>query len=142
MLDKSQWIGVQKKWASVPSWLKKLAAEYFLIPQKLEADLIPLPYLCIAELLAFPFPLQNAASIALQPAQFFSPIAPDIGDSELMLCVQRLPIPDSKTIHTRHVPVAPEMQWAAPDHVRHPCGRPLCPRPDSASSPRSRMYKA
>ncbi|KAJ7800120.1 hypothetical protein B0H14DRAFT_3786413 [Mycena olivaceomarginata] len=99
MLDKSQWIGVQKKWASVSSWLKKLAAEYFLIPQELEADLIPLPYLCIAELLAFPFPLQNAASIALQPAQFFSPIAPDIGDSEMMLRVRRLPIPDSKTIH-------------------------------------------
>jgi hypothetical protein len=99
MLDKSQWIGVQKKWASVPSWLKKLAAEYFLIPQELEADLIPSPYLCIAELLAFPFPLQNAASVALQPAQFFSSIAPDIGDSELMLRVRRLPIPDSKTIH-------------------------------------------
>jgi hypothetical protein len=99
MLDKSQWIGVQKKWASVPSWLKKLAAEYFLIPQELEADLIPSPYLCIAELLAFPFPLQNAAGIALQPAQSFSPIALDIGDSELMLRVRRLPIPDSKTIH-------------------------------------------
>ncbi|KAJ7803423.1 hypothetical protein B0H14DRAFT_2613366, partial [Mycena olivaceomarginata] len=88
MLNKSQWIGVQKKWASVSSWLKKLAAEYFLIPQELEADLIPSPYLCITELLAFPFPLQNAASIALQPAQFFSPIAPDIGDSEMMLRVR------------------------------------------------------
>ncbi|KAJ7820813.1 hypothetical protein B0H14DRAFT_2599677 [Mycena olivaceomarginata] len=67
--------------------------------RELEADLIPSPYLCIAELLAFPFPLENAASIALQPAQFFSPIAPDIGDSELMLRVRHLPIPDSKTIH-------------------------------------------
>ncbi|KAJ7937635.1 hypothetical protein B0H13DRAFT_1852270 [Mycena leptocephala] len=30
--DKSEWIGLQKKWVSIPSWLKKLAAEYFLIP--------------------------------------------------------------------------------------------------------------
>ncbi|KAJ7690158.1 hypothetical protein B0H14DRAFT_2652514 [Mycena olivaceomarginata] len=95
----SDWIGQQKAWASAPPALRKIAAQYFLIPQMLEHNLIPSPYLPIAKLLEFTLPLQNMAATALHPTQFFSSEDPDISDRALMLRVQQLPIPDSKTIN-------------------------------------------
>jgi hypothetical protein len=82
---KSDWIGQQKAWASAPPALRKIAAQYFLIPQTLEHNLIPSPYLPIAKLLEFTLPLQNTAATALHPTQFFSSDVPDIGDRALML---------------------------------------------------------
>jgi hypothetical protein len=40
---KSDWIGQQNAWASAPPALRKIAAQYFLIPQTLEHDLVPSP---------------------------------------------------------------------------------------------------
>ncbi|KAJ7920417.1 hypothetical protein B0H13DRAFT_2319468 [Mycena leptocephala] len=73
--------------------------EYFLIPQMLEHDLVPSPYLPTAKMLEFTLPLQNATAAALHPTQFFSSEAPDLGDQALMLRVRRLPVPDLKTIN-------------------------------------------
>ncbi|KAJ7895546.1 hypothetical protein B0H14DRAFT_2333803, partial [Mycena olivaceomarginata] len=76
-----------------------MAAEFFLIPQELEHDLLPSPYLPIAKMLEFPLPLQNTAITGFQPAQFFSKALPDIADRDLLIRARRLPIPDAKTIH-------------------------------------------
>ncbi|KAJ7894630.1 hypothetical protein B0H14DRAFT_3426658 [Mycena olivaceomarginata] len=92
----SDWIGKQKSWAAAPPRLRKMAAEFFLIPQELEHDLLPSPYLPIAKMLEFPLPLQNTAITGFQPAQFFSKALPDIADRDLLIRARRLPIPDAK----------------------------------------------
>ncbi|KAJ6530632.1 hypothetical protein B0H19DRAFT_1082364 [Mycena capillaripes] len=50
--QKSDWIGQQKAWAAILPVLRKIAAQYFLIPQTLEHDLVPSPYLPSPEALA------------------------------------------------------------------------------------------
>ncbi|KAJ7885678.1 hypothetical protein B0H14DRAFT_3431630 [Mycena olivaceomarginata] len=52
VFSKSEWIGQHKVWASAPRKLRKLATE-FLIPQQLEHDLLPSPYLSIAKMVEF-----------------------------------------------------------------------------------------
>ncbi|KAJ6453117.1 hypothetical protein C8R45DRAFT_945307 [Mycena sanguinolenta] len=79
--------------------LEKMVADYFLIPQELEFDLLPSPYLSIANMLEFPLPLQSSAITGCQSAQFFSKELPDLTDSDLQIRLLRLPIPDAKTIH-------------------------------------------
>ncbi|KAJ7739404.1 hypothetical protein B0H16DRAFT_1529681 [Mycena metata] len=97
---KSDWIGEGRAWASVPPAVRKIAAEYFLIPQELEQNLLPSPYLSIAKMCQFSLPLQDTSPPPTQPAQFFSTSAPDhISDEDLMVRLRRLPIPDSKTVH-------------------------------------------
>ncbi|KAJ6615316.1 hypothetical protein B0H10DRAFT_2041596 [Mycena sp. CBHHK59/15] len=88
-----------KAGASTPPMVRKIAAEFFSIPQVLEHELLPSLYLPIAKMLEFTLPLQNATITAPQPAQYFSKAAPDITDEALMLRVRRLPLPDSKTVH-------------------------------------------
>ncbi|KAJ6558714.1 hypothetical protein B0H10DRAFT_2120560 [Mycena sp. CBHHK59/15] len=99
LFKKSDWIGQGKAWATVPPRVKKIAADFFSIPQALESELLPSPYLPIAKLLEHPFPLQNAAVTASQPAQYFSTTAPDVNDTALMLRIRHLAIPDSKTVN-------------------------------------------
>jgi hypothetical protein len=84
---KSDWIGQQKAWASAPPALRKIAAQYFLIPQTLEHDLVPSPCLPIAKMLEFTLPLQNATATPLRPVHFFSSEAPGSDDQALMLRV-------------------------------------------------------
>ncbi|KAJ7091690.1 hypothetical protein C8R44DRAFT_954969 [Mycena epipterygia] len=92
-LKKSDWIAQGKACAFVPPRVKKMAAEFFTIPQEVEYELLPTPYLSIAKMLEFPRPLQNvAAPTGPQPAQFFSTTAPDINDATLLLRVRRLTI--------------------------------------------------
>jgi hypothetical protein len=57
---KSEWIGRQRLWAIAPPALKKIAAQWFMIPQVLEYILLPSPYLPVAQMLEFLLPLQNA----------------------------------------------------------------------------------
>ncbi|KAJ7659435.1 hypothetical protein B0H14DRAFT_3702003 [Mycena olivaceomarginata] len=73
-----------QKWADVPPPLKKIAAQWFLIPQELEHDIFPSPLLSIAKLLEFPLPLESTA-VAPQPAEYFSKSVPDITDDALIL---------------------------------------------------------
>ncbi|KAJ7315104.1 hypothetical protein DFH08DRAFT_820706 [Mycena albidolilacea] len=93
---KSDWIGKQKARASAPPALRKIASL-----QTLEhySDLVPSPYLPITKMLEFTLLLQNATATPLRPPQFFILEAPDSDDQALVLRVQRLPIPDSKTIN-------------------------------------------
>ncbi|KAJ6508568.1 hypothetical protein C8R45DRAFT_1089732 [Mycena sanguinolenta] len=79
--------------------LEKMVADYFLIPQELEFNLLPSPYLSIAKMLEFLLPLQSSAITCCQSAQFFSKELPDLTDSDLQICLLRLRIPDAKTIH-------------------------------------------
>lgn len=97
---KSEWIGQQRLWATAPPALKKIAAQWFMIPQELEYILLPSPYLPVAQMLEFLLPLQNATPATTnQPAQFFSTNVPDVSDEALMLRVRRLAIPDTRTIN-------------------------------------------
>ncbi|KAJ7903022.1 hypothetical protein B0H13DRAFT_2335376 [Mycena leptocephala] len=86
-VKKSEWTGRQRSWAIAPPALKEIAAQWFLIPQELEHNLLPSPYLPIEQMLEFPLPLQNAAPVTTDhwPAQFFSANVPDISDEALML---------------------------------------------------------
>ncbi|KAJ7841019.1 hypothetical protein B0H13DRAFT_2365906 [Mycena leptocephala] len=63
----SDWIGQQKTWATVPPRVRKAAAELFLVPQELELELLPSPYLPIVQMLDFSLPLQNQAVTVHQP---------------------------------------------------------------------------
>ncbi|KAF8180946.1 hypothetical protein K438DRAFT_1768135 [Mycena galopus ATCC 62051] len=65
--------------------LKKFVAEYFLIPQELEFNLLASPHLSIAKMLDFPLPLPSSAMTGSQPAQFFSKELPDISDRDLQI---------------------------------------------------------
>ncbi|KAJ7697278.1 hypothetical protein B0H14DRAFT_2649948 [Mycena olivaceomarginata] len=56
---KSDWIDKGRKWADTPPALKKIAAQWFLIPQELEHDTLPSPFLPITKLLEFPLPLES-----------------------------------------------------------------------------------
>jgi hypothetical protein len=56
---KSDWIDKGRKWADTPPALKKIAAQWFLIPQELELDILPSLFLSIAKLLEFPLPLES-----------------------------------------------------------------------------------
>jgi hypothetical protein len=94
---KSNWIGKGKKWADAPPALRKIVAQWFLIPQVLEHDILPSPFLPIAKFLEFPLPLESTIAAPL-PAQYFSTSPPDITDEALILRVRRLPIPDKKTV--------------------------------------------
>ncbi|KAJ6506599.1 hypothetical protein C8R45DRAFT_922781 [Mycena sanguinolenta] len=85
--------------AMVSLKLEKMVADYFLIPQELEFDLLPSPCLSIAKMLEFPIPLQSSVITGCQSAQFFSKELPDLTDSDLQIRLPRLPIPDAKTIH-------------------------------------------
>jgi hypothetical protein len=98
IFKKSDWIDQGKKWADIPPPLKKIAAQWFLIPQELEHDILPSPFLSIAKLLEFPLPLESTA-VAPQPAQYFSKSVPDITDDALILRVRCLPIPDRKSVN-------------------------------------------
>jgi hypothetical protein len=80
---KSDWINKGKKWADTPPTLKKIAVQWFLIPQELEHDILPSPFLLITKLLEFPLPLESMV-IASQPAQYFSKSFPDITDEALI----------------------------------------------------------
>ncbi|KAJ7318316.1 hypothetical protein DFH08DRAFT_819925 [Mycena albidolilacea] len=93
--DKSDWIGQGKLWASAPPMVRKAVNEAFSMPQHME-DLLHLP---IAQMLEFGLPLQNTSPSAPLPAQYFSSTPPDITGEALRLRVQRLPIPDTKTVH-------------------------------------------
>ncbi|KAJ7729874.1 hypothetical protein B0H14DRAFT_3518181 [Mycena olivaceomarginata] len=64
---KSDWIAQGKAWASVPPSIKKIGGEFFSIPQVLEYELLPSPFLPIAKLLEFPLPLEGTVA-ASQPA--------------------------------------------------------------------------
>ncbi|KAJ7035846.1 hypothetical protein C8F04DRAFT_1181877 [Mycena alexandri] len=95
----SEWICKDEKWASAPSMLRKIAAAVFAVPQELELDLLPSSSLSIATMLDFTLPLEHPDSKAPKPTQYFSSVAPDISDKDLLLRVQCLPIPDMKTVH-------------------------------------------
>ncbi|KAJ7834056.1 hypothetical protein B0H14DRAFT_3462322 [Mycena olivaceomarginata] len=77
-VNQIDWIAQGKFWASVPPRIKRVAAEYFTLPQELEFELLPSPHLSIAKMLEFPLPLQNNLAMAAQPAQFFSINPPNI----------------------------------------------------------------
>ncbi|KAJ7900662.1 hypothetical protein B0H14DRAFT_2556120 [Mycena olivaceomarginata] len=84
--EKSQWIGQQRSCVTSPPVLKKIAAQWFLIPRELEHNLLPSSYLPIAQLLEFLLPVENTAPVTTDPpAQFFSINVPDIGDEVLIL---------------------------------------------------------
>jgi hypothetical protein len=93
------WIAQGRAWATAPQELKRIAKEFFVIPQAHELELLPSQYLPIAKMSEFPLPLQNGTVTAPQPAQYFSTAAPDIDDAALMLRIRRLRIPDQKTIN-------------------------------------------
>ncbi|KAJ7848548.1 hypothetical protein B0H13DRAFT_2403975 [Mycena leptocephala] len=99
LFKKSELIGHGKAWAATPPALRKVATEFFIVPQAFESSLLPSPFLSIAEMLEFPFPLQNTPSTAAGHAQFFSSSPADLFDDAVLLRVRRLPIPDTKTIH-------------------------------------------
>ncbi|KAJ6467347.1 hypothetical protein C8R45DRAFT_1019829 [Mycena sanguinolenta] len=61
---------------------KKIMAEYFLIPQELEYNLLPSPYLSMAKMIESPLPLQSTAITSFQ-----------------LVRAQLLAIPDAKTIY-------------------------------------------
>ncbi|KAJ7765986.1 hypothetical protein B0H14DRAFT_2633327 [Mycena olivaceomarginata] len=72
--SKSEWIDQQWSWVISPSVLKKIAAQWFLIPQELEHNLLH----------------RHASQLYMpvttdQPTQFFSINVPDISDEVLML---------------------------------------------------------
>jgi hypothetical protein len=71
-VNEVDWVAQGKFWASVHPRVKRMAVEYFTIPQELEFELLPSPHLSIAKMLDFPLPLQNNIITATQPAQFFS----------------------------------------------------------------------
>jgi hypothetical protein len=77
-VNEVDWVAQSKFWASFPPGVKRMAAEYFTIPQELEFELLPSMHLSIAKMLDFPLPLQNNIITATQPAQFFSINRPDI----------------------------------------------------------------
>ncbi|KAJ7862112.1 hypothetical protein B0H14DRAFT_3614416 [Mycena olivaceomarginata] len=77
-VNEVDWVAQGKFWASVHPRVKRMAVEYFTIPQELEFELLPSPHLSIAKMLDFPLPLQNNIITATQPAQFFSINRPDI----------------------------------------------------------------
>ncbi|KAJ7734634.1 hypothetical protein B0H16DRAFT_1695819 [Mycena metata] len=81
----SEWIGKGEKWASAPSMLRKIAAAVFAVPQELELVLLPSPSLSIAKMLDFTLPLEHPDSKAPKPTQYFSSVAPDISDKDLLL---------------------------------------------------------
>ncbi|KAJ7022261.1 hypothetical protein C8F04DRAFT_1272809 [Mycena alexandri] len=95
----SDWLDNGKKWASAPPMLRKIAAVVFAVPQELEFTLLPSPSLSIAKMLDFMLPLEHLSSNTPKPTQYFSRMAPDISDSDLLLRVRCLPIPDKKTVH-------------------------------------------
>ncbi|KAJ7792802.1 hypothetical protein B0H14DRAFT_2623513 [Mycena olivaceomarginata] len=73
---------------------REACGEFFSIPQVLEYELLPSPFLSIPKLLKFPLPLEGMVS-GSQPAQYFSTNTPDIPYEALITRVRRLPIPDS-----------------------------------------------
>ncbi|KAJ6525012.1 hypothetical protein B0H19DRAFT_1340110 [Mycena capillaripes] len=93
------WIAQGRAWATAPPGLRRIAREFFMIPQVHEQELLSSPFLPIAKLLEFRLPLQNATVTAPQPAQYFSTVAPDIDDAALMLRIRHLAIPDAKTVN-------------------------------------------
>ncbi|KAJ6458295.1 hypothetical protein C8R45DRAFT_1110204 [Mycena sanguinolenta] len=54
--------------AMVSLKLKRMVADYILIPQELEFDLLPSPYLSIANMLEFSLPIQSKTNPALHEA--------------------------------------------------------------------------
>ncbi|KAJ7689640.1 hypothetical protein B0H14DRAFT_2652727 [Mycena olivaceomarginata] len=78
---KPNWIDKGRKWADTPPALKKIAAQWFLIPQELKHNILLSPFLPITKLLEFPLPLESMV-IASQPAQYFSKFFPDITDKK------------------------------------------------------------
>ncbi|KAJ6549876.1 hypothetical protein B0H19DRAFT_1264768 [Mycena capillaripes] len=99
LFRRDEWITQGWSWATAPPGLKKIGAEFFMIPQVHEQELLPSPFLPIAKLLEFQLPLQNTTVTAPQPAQYFSTVAPDIDDTALMLRIRHLAIPDAKTVN-------------------------------------------
>ncbi|KAJ7833775.1 hypothetical protein B0H14DRAFT_3710259 [Mycena olivaceomarginata] len=85
------WIGQGKTMATAPPMIHKLGKEIFTIPQSIEFELFPSPFLTIEEMLKFDVPLQSLPNNAPQPAQYFS------SDSVLQR-LRHLPIPDAKDI--------------------------------------------
>jgi hypothetical protein len=73
-VNKVDWVAQGKFWASVPPRVKRMAAEYFTIPQEFEFELLPSPYLSIAKMLDFPLPLQNNIITATNPLSFSAQI--------------------------------------------------------------------
>ncbi|KAJ6449834.1 hypothetical protein C8R47DRAFT_336958 [Mycena vitilis] len=98
--QKSDWIGQGKVWALTPPRIRRIAADVFRIPQEVEHELLPSPYLPIAQFTEFRLPLQNAAATSHLPSEYFSSTAPDaISDQAFLLRARLLSIPDAKTIH-------------------------------------------
>ncbi|KAK6992297.1 hypothetical protein R3P38DRAFT_3226124 [Favolaschia claudopus] len=95
---KSDWILQNKKWATAPPRVKKGVSALYALPQIVEFELLPSPYLPIAQMLEFKLPFQNPARPNFSPLLFFSSNLPDALGSDLVTRIRHLPIPDSKTI--------------------------------------------
>ncbi|KAJ6626312.1 hypothetical protein B0H10DRAFT_2211200 [Mycena sp. CBHHK59/15] len=97
LLQKSDWIGQGKVWASAPPMVRKMAKAEFTIPQQLEYELLPSPFLSIAKMLEFSLPLQASLDGISQPAQYFSMTVPDMDKTAVtVLRLRHLPTPEAK----------------------------------------------
>ncbi|KAJ7354317.1 hypothetical protein DFH08DRAFT_804238 [Mycena albidolilacea] len=59
------------KWVDTPPALKKIAVQWFLIPEELKHDILPSPFLLITELLEFPIPFETV--VIAPPARPVNP---------------------------------------------------------------------
>ncbi|KAK6966605.1 hypothetical protein R3P38DRAFT_3515194 [Favolaschia claudopus] len=96
--EKSDWIATGRKWSDAPPALKKMASHWFLVPQELEYEILPSPYIPIAKLLEFSLPLESTIT-SPESTQYFSNRLPDLLSDALILRMRRLPIPDKKTVN-------------------------------------------
>ncbi|KAJ7769944.1 hypothetical protein B0H16DRAFT_1516884 [Mycena metata] len=105
----SDWIGQGNTMAAAPPRVHRAAKEHFAIPQEFYFDLLPSPMISIAKMVDFTVPLEAIPNGAIQPAQFFSQVAPDRVDKDTIFRLRRLPIPERKII--RKLATASRQAW-------------------------------
>lgn len=106
---KTDWIGQGKSMATAPPIIHRMAKDEFSLPQYIEFDLIPSPFISIREMLKFSVPLLSVPNSGPQPAPYFSKDAPDPVDKNTIQRLHNLPIPDEKVV--RNLVHASRQAW-------------------------------
>ena len=74
---KTEWVSAGKKWGTIPPRVKHVGKQEFLIPNCIQAEVLPLSGISIKDVLEFSLPTPTTPVQTIDPASFFSHTVPN-----------------------------------------------------------------
>jgi hypothetical protein len=90
---KAEWISSGKKWDYVPPYVQRVAKQDFLIPDAIQAKILPLPGTSVKQMLEFTLPHYIISVNTRSSESFFSRNSSDPISDASIIRLRRLPTP-------------------------------------------------